>query len=92
MNRLFCSLQPFDMVQQIYTVDNNGNIIDTFSCTFDDMIEAVPSYCKNNNINIIHLLGITDYTFEMKRRMMEFCKTNYAYENLNLIIDCGEEK
>ena len=56
------------------------------------MIEAVPSYCKNNNINIIHLLGITDYTFEMKRRMMEFCKTNYAYENLNLIIDCGEEK
>ena len=25
MNRLFCSLQPFDMVQQIYAVDNNGN-------------------------------------------------------------------
>ena len=55
MNRLFCSLQPFDMVQQIYAVDNNGNIVDTFSCTFDDMIEAVPSYCKNNNINLIRI-------------------------------------
>ena len=80
------------MTQYIYIIDEQGKPMRNFNCSFDDMIEIIPTLCQNNNINIIHLLGITDYTFEMKRRMMEFCKTNYAYENLNLIIDCGEEK
>ena len=78
------------MVQQIYAVDNNGNIIDTFNCSFDDMIEIIPTLCQNNNIDTVYLFGITDYAMGLKDKILNYCKTNYNYKDLNLTINCGE--
>lgn len=90
MNTVFCNLQPFDMVQQVYVINDKGKVMDNFTCSFDDMIETIPMFCKDNQINKIYLVGITDYVCEVKNRMLEFCKSNYGYETLNLDIECGD--
>lgn len=83
---VFCNLQPFDMVQQVYIVNEEGKPVDNFSCSFDSMIEAIPAFCKNNNINTVYLFGITDYAMELKDKILNYCKTNYNYKDLNLTI------
>ena len=90
MNTIFCNLQPFDMTQYIYIIDEQGKPMHNFNCSFDDMIEIIPTLCQNNNIDTVYLFGITDYAMGLKDKILNYCKTNYNYKDLNLTINCGE--
>lgn len=90
MNKLICHIQPFDYDWYLYKIDSADQTVDAFKCHVDDIVEVIPQYCKQNDVNYVRLYGYPDYGTYIKDKISEYCLTNYEYNNLNLIIDCGE--
>lgn len=86
--RIVCNVEPFDLYQQVYIVNDCGNRFNTpAQVSIQDLPAFIPQYCYSNDIYNVILYGNKKYINGLiKKPIEELIAAEYA-EHKNIEIE-----
>lgn len=86
MSVIKCNVDLFSIDQTIYEQDGN-NIKIIAKVPMDNLGNFIARYANENNINEVHLIGFTDFTVDIKNKIIEANQTKFKNNiSINVIL------
>ena len=80
---LYCIFSMFDMTVQIQTEDK---AIDE-KIPLDRAVETITDFCRSRHIGTAHLMGNASYLGEIKNNILEYSKSEYGHNVVEIKIN-----
>lgn len=86
MNKIFCNINLFDLNQNVLIVDiqTGFTIFSTQVSDISDLPRTISTLSNNSGISEIVLSGEKTFAYKLKDTILEYAKTNYAINNLEI--------
>lgn len=80
-NKIIVTMQPFDIYQKIFVVNENNEVVYNTYATVANLNNIIKSLSSEYNATNISLKGSTDYLLKFQEQLL----TDYANLNVNII-------
>lgn len=83
MSKIVCKIEMFDFSQKVF-ISTDGELTPIADTTINDLPLTLSTLCYQHDIPKVVLYGNKFYAQQVSDKTLEFAKTNYAMNNLEI--------